>query len=75
MCFCLTRPEEVTNIYLSCFVELFSALHISCRDRKQPDGFWEFPFGRAPWCRRALTPGARTGGSKPLLLPGDKLGA
>lgn len=23
MCFCLTRPEEAPNIYLSCFVELF----------------------------------------------------
>lgn len=50
MWFCLTRPEEVTNIYLSCFVELFSALHISCWDRKQPDGFWEFPFGRVSRC-------------------------
>lgn len=54
MWFCLTRPEEVTNTYLSCFVELFSALHISCWDRKQPDGFWEFPFCRVSRCWRVL---------------------
>lgn len=62
MCFCLTRLEEVTDICLRSFVELISALHVSCGGREQPDGFWEFPFGRASRCRRVLAPGAWTQG-------------
>lgn len=73
MWFCLTRPEEVTNIYLSCFVELFSALHVSCWDRKQPDGFWEFPFGRVLWCWLVLPLGHGPKGRCPLCPPPQPL--